>query len=601
MPLSPRRSCCSAESPVCRWRPPHRCFGHPCGELLGAAGCHPAGASRDYGPLTHTLLQFLSLLVSRSVLWTQTVSLTLLPNGDKTTNHCGWDGSHLRLTCISPLLSATAHKPVISLHPPWTTVFQGERVNLTCNGFHYSPQTTKWKCSYLGKEIVRDTPGDTFEVRESGEYRCQIGESTLSNPVRLVFSTEPLILQAPYSVFEGDTLVLRCQRRGKKKLTAVKYIWNGKTLSISNESQDLLIPQASSNNNGSYQCIGTEDKNYVFRSNSKMIKIQELFPHPKLKATVSQPTEGNSVNLSCETQLPPERSDTPLYFIFFRDDGVVLSDQSKSPELQIPTIWRENSGSYWCGAETVSGSVHKRSLPLQIQVQRIPVSGVFMETQPPGDQVVEGEVLVFVCSVAEGTGDTMFSWHREDMKESLGRKTQRSQRAELEVPVIRESHAGRYYCAADNSYGPVQSGVVNVTVRGTSGNRDGVVAAGATGGLLSTLLAMALLFSCWHWRKSGEGFRGNETRSPPTAGPGESSHSICPVQVELQPVYGNGEDSPVGSFSWPQPRKETVLGNAPGPPMVSQIQIFPINNYSIVCPEKVEGMLGKGHLQHVIY
>uniref|UniRef100_A0A8C8YF28 Fc receptor like 4 n=1 Tax=Prolemur simus TaxID=1328070 RepID=A0A8C8YF28_PROSS len=435
--------------------------------------------------------------------------------------------------------SATAHKPVISLHPPWTTVFQGERVNLTCNGFHYSPQTTKWKCSYLGKEIVRDTPGDTLEVRESGEYRCQIGESTLSNPVRLVFSTEPLILQAPYSVFEGDTLVLRCQRRGKKKLTAVKYIWNGKTLSISNESQDLLIPQASSNNNGSYRCIGTEDKNYVFRSNSKMIKIQELFPHPKLKATVSQPTEGNSVNLSCETQLPPERSDTPLYFIFFRDNGVVLSDQSKSPELQIPTIWRENSGSYWCGAETVSGSVHKRSLPLQIQVQRIPVSGVFMETQPPGDQVVEGEVLVLVCSVAEGTGDTTFSWHREDTKESLGRKTQRSQRAELEVPVIRESHAGRYYCAADNSYGPVQSGVVNVTVRGTSGNRDGVVAAGATGGLLSTLLAMALLFSCWHWRKSGEGFRGNETRSPPTAGPGESSHSICPVQVELQPVYGN--------------------------------------------------------------
>ncbi|XP_012513941.1 PREDICTED: Fc receptor-like protein 4 [Propithecus coquereli] len=434
--------------------------------------------------------------------------------------------------------SATAHKPVISLHPPWTTVFQGERVNLTCNGFHHSPQRTKWKRWYSGKEIVRDTPGDTLEVHESGEYRCQTRGSTLSNPVHLVFSTEPFILQAPYSVFEGDTLVLRCQRRGKKKLTAVKYVWNRKILSISNESQDLLIPQASSNNNGYYQCIGVEDKNYVFRSNPRMIKIQELFPHPKLKATVSQPTEGNSVNLSCETQLPPERSDTPLYFTFFRDDGVVLSDWSKSPELQIATIWRENSGFYWCGAETVSRSVHKRSLPLQIQVQRIPVSGVLMETQPPGDQVVEGEVLVLVCSVAEGTGDTTFSWHREDTKESLGRKTQRSQRAELEISVIRENHAGGYYCTADNSYGPVQSGVMNITVRGTPGNRDGVIAAGATGGL-GTILAIALLFSCWHRRKSGDGFRGNETRSPPTAGPEESSHSICPVQVALQPLYGN--------------------------------------------------------------
>nr|XP_012604177.1 Fc receptor-like protein 4 isoform X5 [Microcebus murinus] len=359
--------------------------------------------------------------------------------------------------------SATAPKPVISLHPPWTTVFRGERVNLTCNGFHYSPQKTKW---YSWKKIVTDTPGNTLEVRASGEYTCQTGGSTPSNPVHLFFSIESLILQAPYSVFEGDTLVLRCQRKGKKKLTAVKYFWNRKILSTFNESRDLLIPQASSNNNGDYQCTGTEDKNYVFRSNRKMIKIQELFPRPKLIATVSQPTEGNSVNLSCETQLPPERSDTPLYFVFFGDDGVVLSNWSKSPELQIPAVWREDSGSYWCGAETASGSVHKRSLPLQIHVQRIPVSGVLMETQPPGDQVAEGEVLVLVCSVAEGTGDTTFSWHREDTNETLGRKTLRSQRAELEIPVIRESHAGGYYCAADNSYGPVQSGVVNVTVRG---------------------------------------------------------------------------------------------------------------------------------------
>nr|XP_012604170.1 Fc receptor-like protein 4 isoform X1 [Microcebus murinus]XP_012604171.1 Fc receptor-like protein 4 isoform X1 [Microcebus murinus]XP_012604172.1 Fc receptor-like protein 4 isoform X1 [Microcebus murinus]XP_012604173.1 Fc receptor-like protein 4 isoform X1 [Microcebus murinus] len=454
--------------------------------------------------------------------------------------------------------SATAPKPVISLHPPWTTVFRGERVNLTCNGFHYSPQKTKW---YSWKKIVTDTPGNTLEVRASGEYTCQTGGSTPSNPVHLFFSIESLILQAPYSVFEGDTLVLRCQRKGKKKLTAVKYFWNRKILSTFNESRDLLIPQASSNNNGDYQCTGTEDKNYVFRSNRKMIKIQELFPRPKLIATVSQPTEGNSVNLSCETQLPPERSDTPLYFVFFGDDGVVLSNWSKSPELQIPAVWREDSGSYWCGAETASGSVHKRSLPLQIHVQRIPVSGVLMETQPPGDQVAEGEVLVLVCSVAEGTGDTTFSWHREDTNETLGRKTLRSQRAELEIPVIRESHAGGYYCAADNSYGPVQSGVVNVTVRGTPGSRGGVIAVGATGGLLGTLLlAVALLFSCWHRRKSetslgpslnppshalsallstGDGFRGNETRSPPTAGPAESPQFTCPVQVELQSLYGN--------------------------------------------------------------
>ncbi|XP_008053196.1 Fc receptor-like protein 4 [Carlito syrichta] len=431
----------------------------------------------------------------------------------------------------------TAHKPVMSLHPPWTTVFQGETVTLTCNGFHlYAPEKTKW---YLRKEKLRETPENTLEVRESGEYRCQAQDSPLSNPVRLLFSSESLILQAPYSVFEGDTLVLRCQKRGKDKLTAVKYTWNGKIISTSNKSWDLLIPQTSSNKSGSYQCIGYGENHDAFRSAYKKIKIQELFPHPELKATASQPTEGTSVNLSCETQLPPERSDTQLHFIFFRDDRVILSDWSRSSELHIPTLWRENSGSYWCSVETENHSVYKHSLPLQIHVQGIPVSGVLLESQPSGGLAVEGEMLVLVCSTVEGTGDTTYSWHREDTKESLGEKTQRSQRAELEIPDIRESHVGGYYCTADNGYGPIQSGVLNVIVKATPDKRNGLIAALAAGGLLGVLLlTVALLFHCWRQRKSGDGFRRDETRTPPP-GSGESSHSICPTQVELQLLYDN--------------------------------------------------------------
>ncbi|XP_076717691.1 Fc receptor-like protein 3 [Callospermophilus lateralis] len=192
---------------------------------------------------------------------------------------------------------------------------------------------------------------------------------------------------------------------------------------------------------------------------------QELFPRPNLKVTALQPTEGNSVNLSCETHLPPERLDTPLHFIFFRDDRIVLSSWSNFSGLQIPTIWREDSGWYRCGAATVTSSIQKLSSPREILVQRVPVSQVSLETHPPGGQAIEGEMLVLVCSVAEGTGVTTFSWHRENTSESLGRKTQRSQRAELEIPVVRGSHGGGFYCTANNSYGPVQSQVVNVTVR----------------------------------------------------------------------------------------------------------------------------------------
>uniref|UniRef100_A0A9L0JCB2 Fc receptor like 4 n=1 Tax=Equus asinus TaxID=9793 RepID=A0A9L0JCB2_EQUAS len=435
---------------------------------------------------------------------------------------------------------ATAPKPTISLHPPWTTVFKGETVNLTCDGFHfYAPEKIKWYRHFLGRETQIETLGNTFQVHSSGDYRCQAEGSQLSNPVRLHFSSDPLILQAPDAVFEGDMFVLRCKKRGKEKLIAVKYTYNGKVISNSNKTLDLLIPQASSNNGGYYQCIGSVEGNYMFRSSTKVIKIQELFPRPKLTVTASQPTEGNSVNLSCETQLPLERSDTQLHFVFFRDNEVILSDWSRSPEFQITTIWREDSGSYWCGAETMTHSVHKRSLPLQIQVQRIPVSGVLLETQPQEGHVVEGETLILVCSVAEGTGDTTFSWHREDTKESLGRKSQRSQKAELRIPVTRESHAGEYYCTADNGYGHIRSEVVNITVRSPPGNRSGLIAGGATGVSLSILLAAALLFCCWHQRKSGDGFLKNRIRSPPTPGLRESAHPTCPAAVELQQLYSN--------------------------------------------------------------
>lgn len=94
----------------------------------------------------------------------------------------------------------------------------------------------------------------------------------------------------------------------------------------------------------------------------------ELFPQPKLEVIPPQPMEGGSVNLSCRTQLPLERSDAVLSFSFFRDRGVVLSNWSSSPELQITAVWREDSGSYWCEASAAVSGIRKRSLPLQVRV-----------------------------------------------------------------------------------------------------------------------------------------------------------------------------------------------------------------------------------------
>lgn len=101
-----------------------------------------------------------------------------------------WWGVQATLPQILSLSStATEPKSVIFLHSPWTTVFQGENVTLTCKAFHLdASEKIKWYRWYLLEKTQSETSGNTHEVHESGDYRCQAQDSPLSNRVGLLFS-----------------------------------------------------------------------------------------------------------------------------------------------------------------------------------------------------------------------------------------------------------------------------------------------------------------------------------------------------------------------------------------------------------------------------
>ncbi|XP_004416017.1 PREDICTED: Fc receptor-like protein 2 [Odobenus rosmarus divergens] len=278
-----------------------------------------------------------------------------------------------------------------------------------------------------------------------------------------------LTLQAPSVVFEGDSIDLMCQKEENwRKIQTISYYKDGKELQLSNNVSSFSIPRAALSDSGSYHCFATAKKFFFLKSEASRsirIEVQELFPHPVLTVSPSWPTEGSPVTLTCETQLSPQRSNAQLRFCFFRDGRALGSGWSSSPELRVPAMWAEDSGSYWCQAETVIPRVRKQSLQSQIHVQRVPVSNVSLEMWAPRDPVIEGGDLILLCSVAEGTGNITFSWHREDTGTSVGRKTQRSLSAELEVPAVQEGDAGRYYCIADNGHDPIQSKLLSIRVR----------------------------------------------------------------------------------------------------------------------------------------
>ncbi|XP_059001098.1 Fc receptor-like protein 2 isoform X1 [Mustela lutreola] len=278
-----------------------------------------------------------------------------------------------------------------------------------------------------------------------------------------------LTLEAPSVVFEGDSIDLMCQKKKDWwKIQTVVYYRDGKQLQFPDKVSSVSIPRAAPSDSGQYSCSATARKYFLPRSKSSRsvrIEVLELFPRPVLTVSSYRPTEGSPVTLTCETRPSPQRSNVQLQFCFFRDGKALGSGWSSSPELRVPAMWTEDSGSYWCQAETAALTVRKQSLQSQIHMQRVPVSNVSLEIWAPRGPVIEGGSLVLLCSVAKGTGNITFSWHREATRASVGRKTQRSLSAELEVPAVQEGDAGRYYCRADNGHDPVQSRLLSVRVR----------------------------------------------------------------------------------------------------------------------------------------
>ncbi|XP_032173585.1 Fc receptor-like protein 3 isoform X4 [Mustela erminea] len=357
--------------------------------------------------------------------------------------------------------SGTLPKAFLLLEPPWSRTFKGEIVNLTCKDDHsWAQGYVSW---YYNKISLGSRPG-TIQIDKSGYYSCKTPRSSFSDPVRVEFLSDWLILQASHPVFEGDDVTLRCLAKKEKKTYEKTFYKNKKKMR--HHSQSEVTIHSVSRDNNEYHCtVSSEYFWSPWKETSKALKIQvqELFPQPVLRARPSQPIEGNPVNLKCETWLPPPRSYIWLRFCFFREDKVLEPGWSNSSELQIPTMWSEDSGSYWCQAKTATSSIIKESLRSQIHVQRIPVSDVNLEIQPPGDQLIEGGDMVLICSVAKGTGTIAFSWHREGTERSLGRKMVRALSAELRIAAVREQDAGRYYCSADNIQGPILSKRIRVT------------------------------------------------------------------------------------------------------------------------------------------
>lgn len=261
-----------------------------------------------------------------------------------------------------------ATKAVITLQPPWLSIFQKENVILWCKGLHLpGDSSTKWFINSTAIPI--STPSYSIleaSFKDSGEYRCQIGLSMPSDPVQLEIHSDWLLLQTSRRVLtEGEPLALKCHAWKNKLVYNVIFYRNGSLFDVS-QGLEVTILKTNLSHSGIYHCSAMGKQRY--RSAGVSITVKELFAAPVLRASLSSPfPEGSPVLLNCETKLFLQNPGLQLYFSFYVGSKI-LEDRNTSSEYRIPRTEREDSGLYWCEVATEDGSVLKRSTELELQV-----------------------------------------------------------------------------------------------------------------------------------------------------------------------------------------------------------------------------------------
>ncbi|XP_058557546.1 Fc receptor-like protein 1 isoform X5 [Neofelis nebulosa] len=308
-----------------------------------------------------------------------------------------------------------------------------------------------------------------------------------------------------------------------------------------------------------------------------------------LTATPSRPVEGGSVTLTCNVLVPSRRLDGPLQFCFFRDSRVLWPGWSSSPELQLPKVWREDSGSYWCEEKTMAARV-ARSPRVQIQVQRalglnletktqrslaakfeipavrdsdtdkyycaadngygpslselvsvtvrIPVSRPVLTIRGPGAPAEVGDVVELRCEAQRGSPPILYRFYHEDVP--LGRSSAHAGKGASFNLSLTAEHSGNYSCEADNGLGARRSEAVPLNVTVPTEDRKELLASGILEGMLGVLGPVILaLFCCGLRKRLGRRPSGNPHRSPPSPVPPASGYVNSPAPLQGQSMYEN--------------------------------------------------------------
>ncbi|XP_061256474.1 low affinity immunoglobulin gamma Fc region receptor II-a isoform X1 [Bos javanicus] len=192
-------------------------------------------------------------------------SFLAFPAARRNRPHCTpWHPwGHMLLWTALPFLApvpgkcADLPKAVVSIQPAWINVLREDHVTLMCQGTSFSAgNLTTW--FHNGSSIhTQKQPSYSFRAgsNDSGSYRCQREQTSLSDPVHLDVISDWLLLQTPSLVFqEGEPIMLRCHSWRNQPLNKITFYQDRKSKIFSYQRTNFSIPRANLSHSGQYHC-----------------------------------------------------------------------------------------------------------------------------------------------------------------------------------------------------------------------------------------------------------------------------------------------------------------------------------------------------------
>ncbi|XP_062965970.1 carcinoembryonic antigen-related cell adhesion molecule 5-like [Cynocephalus volans] len=299
---------------------------------------------------------------------------------------------------------------------------------------------------------------------DTGPYECETQNPVSTSrsdafTLNISYGPDTPTISSPDSSYRtGANLSLFCYAASNPP---AQYLWliNGRS---HQSTQELIIPNITVNDSGSYTCLAYNSATGLNRTTVKTITVYAELPKPSITSNNSHPVEDeDSVALTCE----PETQDT-TYMWWINGQRLQVSPRLDlsldNRTLTLLSVTRNDAGPYECETQNPVSTSRSDAFTLNITYGLDTPTISF-----PDSSCSTGANLSLFCYSASNP-PTQYSWLIN------GRPQQSTQ--ELFIPNITVSDSGSYTCLACNSATGLNRTTVKTITVSVTGSSPGISA-----------------------------------------------------------------------------------------------------------------------------